>query len=274
MIKREGSILIFILWVLIALAVFGIAISFRASGDAKLAKYESDKIKAAYLARAGIMKMLSEILKDTDSYDSLNEDWNRDEDDPKILYIGKDKVLYGASDESARLNLNSRSLKKEQLVVLGLNDKLAEGIIGYRNRKADKGLEFPEELFLVEDMTREIYAGIKDYVTICRGDDPTVNINTAGPLVLGTVLLNQDLVRDILEYRKGPDGKEGTGDDGIFRQESDMLTIKGIDRGLFSVRSHVFRILAQSFIAEDKEASVNAEAVIDRSGKVYNLKES
>ena len=85
--NKRGSILIFTLWVLIILVVLSLILSRRASTDIKLAKYESDNIKATYLGRAGVMKMLAELMKDTNSYDSLNEDWNRDKNDPKRLVL-------------------------------------------------------------------------------------------------------------------------------------------------------------------------------------------
>lgn len=270
---RKGSVLVFILWVLVVMAVFSVAVSFRASTDIRLARYETGKIKAGYMARAGVMKMLAGIAGDPSSYRSLNQDWNRDRDNAKVLSIRDSKIFYGASDESARLNLNSSSLNKAQLAALGIEEVLAEEIVKYRARKGDKDFEFPEELFLVNGMTRQIYSGIEDFVTIYRGKDPVVNINTAAARVLMAVILDQGLVLDILEYRRGPDGKEGTLDDGVFRHGGDISVINGVDPGLFSVSSNVFRIWAQAFIAEDKDSVINIEAVIDRSGKIYNWKE-
>lgn len=271
--KQKGSVLILILWILIILAIFNIAVSFRASGDIKLARYESDKIKATYLARAGVMKMLSEIMKNANGYDSLNEDWNRGIDRPKALSVRNDAIFYGASDENSRLNLNSRSLNKEQLITMGLDELQSEEILRYKAKKADKGFEFPEELFLVKGITQEAYLNIKGLVTIYRGDDPTVNINTADTRVIGAVLLNDKLTREILEYRRGPDGKEGTIDDGVFKHHSDIGVIKGVDPNLFSIDSKVFRIWAQVTISGSKEPARSIEAVMDRSGKVYNWKE-
>jgi type II secretory pathway component PulK len=271
--RRKGGVLILILWILAIFTIFSIAVSFRAAGDIKLARYESDKIKAAYLARAGVMKMLSEIIKDSNDYDSLNEDWNRGMDDPKTLSIRSDIILYGASDEDSRLNLNSVSLSKEHLVMLGLDEALAEGILKYKTKKAGKGFEFPEELFLVKDVTRDVYSAIEGLVTIYRGSEPSVNINTADAAVIKALLPDDGLVSQIIEHRKGPDGEEGTVDDGIFRYHDDISAIRGVDPDLFSTGSKVFRIWARVRISGDKGPAVNIEAVMDRSGKTYNWKE-
>ena len=127
--KNKGSILIFTLWVLIILAILSIVLSRRASSDISLSRRESRSIKATYFAKAGIFKMLAELTKDTDTYNSLNGDWNRNEENPKELMLGNDTVLYGASDEGARLNLNAIDLKIEQLVALGIDERIAEAIV-------------------------------------------------------------------------------------------------------------------------------------------------
>lgn len=271
--KQKGSILIFTLWVLIILTILTIILSYRASSDVKLARRESYNIKTMYLARAGVMKMLAEIARDRNSYDSLNEDWRKDRDDPGILTIGDDEVFYGASDENSRLNLNSSTLKKEHLIRLGVDEHLAEQMLTYRIKKGAKGFEFMEELFLVDGMTRDDYSILEDSVTIYRGEDQKVNINTASASVIEAILGDSGLVQDVLEYRKGPDGEEGTDDDGIFRDSSDISSIKGLDPALFSVVSDVFRIWAQSFLSEDKKIFKEIEAVIDKSGKIYHWKE-
>jgi type II secretory pathway component PulK len=273
MMNRQGSILIFTLWVLLILAILSVVLSHRASTDVKLAKYEADNIKATYLARAGVMKMLVELAKDTNSYDSLNEDWNRTEHNPKKLILRDNAVLYGASDESARLNLNSSTLKKEYLVNLGIDDACAQKIVDYKIGKGNKGFEFMEELFLVEGMTHEKYSAIEDSLTIYRGQDSQININTASSSVLEAIIEDSALAQEVLDYRKGPDGEGGTDDDGIFKNASDISVINGLDPALFTVKSGVFRIWAQTFLSGEKEIIKTIEAVADRIGKIYHWKE-
>lgn len=271
---QKGSILIFTLWVLIILAILSIILSYRASSDVKLAKYESDSLKATYLAKAGVLKMLAELVKDDNPYGTLNEDWNRGIDNPKNLTLMNDTVLYGASDENRRLNLNSPTLDRGQLVSLGIDDLTAQDILDYKGTKGAKGFEFIEELFLVDGVTRDIFLQFQDYVTIYRGDDSKVNINTAGQGVLEAVVGDSSMVLNILEYRRGQDGEEGTEDDGIFKHSSDISMISGLDPGLFTVDSDIFRIWAQVILVGRGEIVKRVEAVVDKgTAKIYHWKE-
>jgi len=274
-VKNKGSILIFTLWVLIILAILSIVLSRRASSDISLSRRESRSIKATYFAKAGIFKMLAELTKDTDTYNSLNGDWNRNEENPKELTLGSDTVLYGASDEGARLNLNAVDLKIEQLVALGTDESIARAIVKYKDRKDNKKFEFIEELFLVEGMPREAFEAIKESATVYRESDSKININTADEKVLGAIIKDESLVQDVLEYRRGLDGEDATDDDGIFRDTSDItVNIQNLDPALFIVKSDIFRIWAKAISPGGEEIFKRAEAVINRqSGKIYHWKE-
>ncbi|MDP2912024.1 MAG: type II secretion system protein GspK [Candidatus Omnitrophota bacterium] len=277
--KDNGSILIFVFWVLIMLSLLSIAVSYKYSGDIKLAKYESENIRALYLAKAGVAKEISELNKDRNNYDSFNEDWGKE----KEFKFGGGEAVYRAFDEEARLNLNSPYLEKGHLIVLGLDDALSQAVLDYKAEKGGKGFEFMEELFLVNGMTRDIFLKIKDYATIYRGNNPRVNINTADKNILN-IVLNGDfsLVNKIIAYREGNDGKVGAEDDGIFREdnfagifENFGITPEDVSdyQALFSVRSYFFRIKASASFADNKDIARSIEAVIDRNGKVFYWKE-
>ncbi|MFC1621181.1 general secretion pathway protein GspK [Candidatus Omnitrophota bacterium] len=260
--KKTGSILIFTLWVLIVLTILSVIISRRASTDVRLAKYEADSIKGAYFAKAGVMKMLVELTKDKNGYDSLNEDWNRAKDNPKELTLKNDIVFYGASDEAARLNLNNCTL--DNLKDLGLENDIADSILKYKIDR-NKDFEFAEELFLVAGMTREVYDTIKDSITIYRGNAVKININTAGTDVLMAVVGDPVLVQSIVDYRNN---------EGIFTNAGDISMIQGLDPAIFSWQSNIFRIWAQSVLAGGSDIEKTAEAIVDRgSGKIYHWRE-
>jgi type II secretory pathway component PulK len=267
---QKGSILIFTLWVLTILAILSVILFSSASTDVRLAKHESNNIKAAYLAKAGIMKMFAELKIATDTNATLKEE-------PRELTIRGDIVRYGAYDEMARLNLNSVALEKDYLVRLGVEEGVAANIADYKIKKGAKGFEFIEELLLVEAMSNQVYLQIKDFVTVYRGIDPKVNINTVGEEVLKAIVGDDgySVVEEILNYREGPDGEEGTEDDGIFNNDT-MNAALSSNPGLltlFTVRSNVFRIWAQSFLSGNEEVDKTIEAVIDKSGKIYYWKE-
>jgi len=277
--KESGSILIFIFWALIILSLLSIAVSYNYSGDIKLAKHESDNIKALYLAKAGVAKMIAELNSDKNLYDSINEGWGAE----KEFKFGGGVVTYRAMDEGARFNLNSANLMKESLILLGLDDVLSQAVLEYKAGKGEKGFEFMEELFLVEGMTRDIYLKMKDNVTIYRGNDSRVNINTANNSILGVVLgMGSPLINKIVGYREGRDGKTGTEDDGLFTENNFSGAFESfgvapdyveVYKAFFSVKSDFFRILVSASFSENKEVFKNIEAVAARSGKIYYWKE-
>ncbi|MDP2981104.1 MAG: type II secretion system protein GspK [Candidatus Omnitrophota bacterium] len=278
MIKQKGSILILVLWVLIILSLLSIAISYRASGDIKLAKYESESIKASYLAKAGVAKMIAELNRDNNNYNSLNEDWNKEKD----FSFGGGRVTYKATDEEARFNLNSQNLSKEHLVRLGLDDDISQRILDYKIKKGEKGFEFIEELFLIDGMTRDVYSALEPYVAIYRGNGLQVNINTAGEKVLRALVDNEPVTNKIIEFRNGNDGRAGTEDDGIFTEANfsvvfgnfgitpeDILNYKS----MFNVKSGFFRILVDVSFSEGERMIKHVISVTDRGGKIYYWKE-
>lgn len=260
MIRKKGSILIFTLWVLVILAILSIALSRGASSDIRLARYEADNIKAAYLTKAGVMKMLAELVKDENAYRG----------ESKELILRNDRVVYGAFDETGRLNLNSASLQKEYLTRLGIESFVAENILEYK-KIHNKDFEFMEELFLVKDMTPEAYSLIKNLATVYAAANSRLNINTASQEVLYAMIGDWGVADDILEKRKGEDGEEGTEDDGI----KNISEIQGLDDPtLFSLTSDVFRIWAKAFLSGNEEPLKTAKAVVDKkSGKIYYWKE-
>ena len=268
--NEKASVLILVLWVLIILSLLSMAVSSRSSSDIKLAKYEADGIKSLYLARAGVAKAIAELKKDNSIFTSLNQDWNKESE----FSFGGGTVKYRVSDEEGLLNLNGQGLKKEHLEGLGMDGILSERVMNYRIRKAEKGFEFIEELFLAEGMTRDAYLEIAPHVSIYRENDSSlVNINTASESVLMAVTGNAIMTESIIDHRKGDDGVEGTEDDGIFQNNSDISMIEGLDPSLFSIKSDFFRITAEASFSEDKKSAKVVTAVVDRAGKVYYWKE-
>ena len=276
--NKKASILIFVMWVLIILSLFSIAVSRNSASDIKLARQESIAIKSLYLAKAGIAKAMVDLNKDKNNYDSLNEDWNKE----KEFKLGGGSVAYVSYDESARFNLNSSNLSKRHLTRLGLDDDVSEGLADYKSKKGEKGFEFLEELFLTEGTTADIYSKIKDYITIYRGTDPRININTSDENVLRIVLEDDLMITRIIKFRLGEDNKIGTADDGVFTEDNFSTIFKDFGakpedilnyRLLFNIKSDFFRIVTETSFSEDKNQIKRITAVVDRLGKIYYWKE-
>lgn len=275
---EKAGILIFVMWVLIILSLFSIAISRNSASDIKLARHESIGIKLLYLAKAGVVKAIIDLNEDKNNYDSLNEGWNKE----KEFKLGGGSVIYSSHDESARFNLNDPGLSKKHLITLGLDNGTSQGLLDYKAKKEEKGFEFMEELFLIEGMTRDMYSKIKDYVTIYRGANPRININTSDENTLRAVIENDSIVNKIIEFRMGDDNKIGTIGDGVFTEDNFSLVFENFGAApdvilrykfLFDVKSEFFRILAEASFPEDKNETKRIMAVVDRLGKIYCWKE-
>lgn len=126
---QKGVILIITSWIIAILTLFAIGVGFRTGLDIRLTGYTLDKLKALYIAKAGIKKAIIEKWKEyaegkSLAIDALSEPWANNEDLFKDIKLGdgkftvsykspdedrsgKKRVFYGLEDESGRINLNS-----------------------------------------------------------------------------------------------------------------------------------------------------------------------
>ncbi len=221
---------------------------------------------------------------------------------------GNPVYLYGAIDENSKLNINQ--IDGDMLAKLpGFSADIASAVVDWRDEDdipnplgaedsyyegldapyACKNGRFcvPEELMLVKDVTRDLYEGVKDLITV-YGEDKAVNINTASREVL-SVLAGaeyEDLAAKIISYRKGSDGIAGTPDDNIF---TDINTISAklasslalsqaeLNRaeelknaGYFKVMSGYFRIKCRGEVKNGRIRKT-IEAVANRDAKGTGL---
>lgn len=252
MTKKNGTILITTLWILAILSVLAVGIGFRVSIEARLSKYNIDKLKAAYFAKAGIYKTRALLLnyanRDFDSIrdcgvtvppnkDIMNIFTEKLSDGAfEISYTEEGVTRYGMADEERKININKAEYKvlyqlflgkepKElaasimnwrsptQLTVEGAQDSEYESLTApYKCKHAD--FSCIEELLLVKGMTPEVFESIKDYVTVYT--DGKINLNTAPLLVLRAFGLSDQAIGTIILTRNGADNIAGTKDDVAF----------------------------------------------------------
>jgi len=115
-----------------------------------------------------------------------------------------------------------------------------------------------DELLLIKGWTREVLygsppeeednpmTGIAQHLT-AWGDKGKLDPNSASPLVLLSVGLSEERVDDILEARLGPDGEEGTEDDGITQEDFAALGLSG---DLFTLEPQYATILSEGFVGD------------------------
>lgn len=226
----------------------------------------------------------------------------------------------GMSDEESRINLNAISAANHQVLKFLIMDAgfkedaaitVASSVVdwvdqddvvsnepyGHENGPVVSSeahvkngpFENLQELLLVKGMTPEMFAAIKDELTVFpRTNGLTVNLDTATPRALralarsvtgnrtNTEVSDADaLVEKILRFRRGPDGVDGTDDDrAVVNLE---LSLNSRENALMA-QMEVYRTKVSSYLRmgiravdEDSESEYLVEAVIARSdGKVVD----
>lgn len=282
--NEKGVILIITLWVLAILGLLAISFSHQMRIEIKLTKFQVDSLRALYLAKAGINYAIAKLKKDTNLYDALNEDWASKEE----VEVEKGKFSFYIEDEERKINLNTAP--KSILEKLGLAEDVVCSIIDWRD--TDDNMTLPagaedeyyqtlnlpyhckntsfeslEELLLVKGMTKQILYGedgISQWITVYGKG--VVNINTASKRVL-SALLNERLAQNIINARRGLDGKEGTEDDKIYTTTTEFSQIKN----LITTDSNYFRINATGIV---NKVVRKITAVIEmETGKIKYWKE-
>lgn len=222
----------------------------------------------------------------------------------------------GLIDEERKINVNKEGLgvlKRLFQLVLGLEDlesqELAASVIDWRD--ADSALTIPlgsaedsyyrglplpyeakdadfeviEELLLVKGINADMLGKLRDYIT-CFGEGK-ININTASWQVLSALGLNDVQVEQVLTFRAGGDGLEGTEDDGVFTSVSEIVPkltaafklsaaqatqLEGIAERSFSVSSSNFTVRNKSQLINSKFAT-ETYCVFDSEGKILHWQE-
>ena len=218
--EKRGQALITSLWILLMLTVITISIAHRTSISLRLNCYQRDRLKAVYLAKAGINRAIKIIENDTNTYDAPSELWANNEEAFKKIVLdekgsefaavsyqdtekdSQPEIIYGVIDEERKLNINTASgelllalLKESGIDQVEVENKVNNLLI-WRGDKADdnkiyeslgyppKGNKFSnlEELKLVKDITYDDYQRLRNSITVYG--EGRVNINTASSNVL------------------------------------------------------------------------------------------
>ncbi|MDP3730000.1 MAG: type II secretion system protein GspK [Candidatus Omnitrophota bacterium] len=294
--NRSGAILITSLWILAILSILAMGIGFRVSIEARLSKYNLDRVKGLYLAKAGAVKAMELLSKDTNAYDTIRECGITLPPDKKpedvfierlgegsftISYNEEGRNCYGLTDEERKININKAEYKVIYQLLLGKEpENLAASIINWRSPaqlmvegaqdRDYESLAAPykckhadfsciEELMLVKDMTPEIFESIKDYVTVYT--DGKININTATERVLRSYGLSDQSIGTIMLTRNGADNTIGTKDDGGFNNIGTIADQIGVPA--YSPERTV--LSENNFTTASKYFRIESKGMIDKS---------
>ena len=226
---KKGTILITSLWILAILSILAMGIGFRVSVEARLAKYNMERLRSLYLAKAGMVKSLYRLSKSSGAPDSLYEcgitfTYEEKSDPDKIKDIfrgslgdGSFSVGYkeggimhpGSSDEERLININAvpQNVLESLLAYVGEDTTIAADIVQWRSPGPglDDGyyeaLPAPyeckherfsavEELLLVKGVNQTVFNKIKNYITVFGESGKfTVNINTVPKTILSVIMM-------------------------------------------------------------------------------------
>jgi general secretion pathway protein K len=130
--EKNGVILITALWIVAILSLFAVTIGRQASISLRLTSYDVDKRKAYLIARAGMMRALSEKAIEhktgmSSDIDAFSQPWANNEElflrrafgtgyytvgyEYPVTEKNKEKplMLYGLMDEQSKININTAS---------------------------------------------------------------------------------------------------------------------------------------------------------------------
>ncbi len=265
--RTRGSVVIVTLWTLAILFLLAIGLAYRVGLELRMVQYGQDRLKAFYIAKGGLERAMSLLLKEGGEgvVDSFQDSWSQDEALFKesvlgdgsftIRYTrkhpdGTESARYGMEDEESRIPLNAASEVVLQRVK-DLDEKIALSLRVWRGDKdispdqlteeksyysalekpySLKGEPFEsvEELLLVRGMTPALFGTMKTLFTVYGSGK--VNLNTASVETLKTLGLDQKVAERFAEAREGDDGLLGTEDDAVLQSPSELISMEMMNR--------------------------------------------
>ncbi|MGQ9727169.1 MAG: helix-hairpin-helix domain-containing protein [Candidatus Fervidibacter sp.] len=184
---KSGFALILVLGVMVLLAILAAGIAFSVRSEINIAGEFSDRIRARYLAYAGLQRALLELSMDNPGVDSYVETWQRLRSDDEVLDFGDGIFIVHVTDEAGKLNINTAD--RDTLVAFFTQitgdsaqaEEITDAVIDWRDaddepellgaesdyylnleqpyRAKNAPFDSPFELLLVRGITRDIFYG-------------------------------------------------------------------------------------------------------------------
>ena len=215
---------------------------------------------------------------------------------------------YGLVDEERKVNVNNADVEILQNLLKGVGhlqegdaEAVANAIADWRDEdeerreggaedydyqgltnayeSKDAPFESLEELLLVKGMTPELFKTLSPYLS-AHGSGK-INVNTSPPQVLFALGLSEQGVDQMVAYRMGEDGMEGTGDDHVFssvasivselnahlpKEDLNRLT-HWVEANQLTVRSEAFQLSIEA-TAKGMKEPMRVRCILDRDGKI------
>lgn len=250
------------MWILVCFSILSVGLYGIVSSRLNIAGALERRITGLYLAKAACVYFKMERTGAGTSFDTIAK--LREE---RSQALGNGKFLFTLSDEESRINVNTSPT--DVLISLpGFDKELAKKVYGYK----EKPFRVKEELLLVEGMSEEIFEQCKGLITTYGSGG--VNINTADAAVLKALGFDEGMVRAICDFRTGPDGKDGTEDDGFFADTASIINELRARSMLYAAQEmRMVQLISQQAIStSSKNFSLNIETTfLDKPAMRYNI---
>lgn len=313
---KRGSILALSLWTVSLLSIFAIYLGYGVRQNLSLAVKLERRSQLHYAAEEGFLRSVFLLSQDDpEGVDFLNEPWANN---PHKSISATKMELFAIIDEERKININNANIATLKRLFKGLDfddtqaQNLAASILDWRDadsflsvplgsaedsfyrglkdsyEAADKPFESLSELEFVQGFTAELFAKVKNYLTIFGSG--RVNINTATLPVLESVGFSQKLAEKIINFRLGQDQKFGTEDDRYFNDltqgisllkevfplsEEEIAEFGNLALGqVIDIRSQVFSIQSQGYFDRPNSEVLTVNAVVNRGCEILYYAES
>lgn len=228
--RNGGSVLVAALWLVSLLGLVGLSLSSAARESARLTDRRWKTARRNQEAKKAVLLLESLWAASTASVTTAGElaRWSAEAGEGVSIF-----------DESSRINLNTAST--DTLRRLLGSDTAAAGVGDWRDADdrprfdgaektyyASLGRPYPchngplaavEELLLIKGVTPALYERVKERVTVWG--DGKINLNTVSSDTLRDLGFSAGTAERVAAFRRGPDGRWGTVDDGVFRRRNE-----------------------------------------------------
>lgn len=276
--KKAGSVLVMALFLIFVLAVFGIGLARLSWSNYRFSRFRGDRfLSREAMNTVVLLSKLNRMNDETPAYDTSSELPTLAE-----YKFGELNLIYSIIDEESKININTApsSVLKE---LPEMDRKKASAIVNSDYRP----FYLKKEILALDEIDEQDYAEIKDSVTVYG--DGHVNINTCSKTVLEALGLNDNLIKRIMDFRLGDDGKPCTADDGFCESRSSIITdltegtylslgeeqklISLISKNLLGVKSNNYAIEATVYIDQRPVSKYCVVIGKKDTERKYNVKE-
>jgi type II secretory pathway component PulK len=218
---RKGVAMLTALGILMILGLLGSAFVAHMRLESAYSGRDTQQLKAQYLAVAGVEDAIARLHADSPLVDAYTDAWWTGSS-PKMIPLGEGGYTFTVIDESSRMNVLKAS-PQELGVLMGGDKESVDAVVNFRSSHEI----FTLEDFVAADLNDDAFSKLAADGAVL--DNDKININTAGVAVLAALpAMDAEAAQTIVEFRKGPDGMEGTSDDFVFAAPADLVKTPGL----------------------------------------------